>query len=109
MHAASASEGDDELRFKVTLSEALDKDLNVSWWTQSTSDSDDRQASRGRDYIIYSTTITIAAGETVGYGGVYLEQDDEREGDEKFAVWLANLKGVDHAVGEATMTIIDDD
>ncbi|MCY3947523.1 MAG: hypothetical protein OXF44_14695, partial [Anaerolineaceae bacterium] len=109
VHPASASEGDDELRFRVTLSEAMDKDLRVTWWTQSTSDPDDRQARRGKDYILYSTTITIAAGETVGYGAVWLEQDNEREGDEKFEVWLANPTGADIAVGEAEMIIIDDD
>jgi len=110
VHAASASEGDDELRFRVTLSEASDKDIRVTWWTQSTSDPNDRQARRGKDYIVFSMTITIKAGETVGYGAVWLEQDNEREGDEKFAVWLGNPNGADLAGnGTATMTIIDDD
>ncbi|MCY3920877.1 MAG: hypothetical protein OXG27_00590, partial [Chloroflexi bacterium] len=110
IESASASEGADELVFRVTLSEATTETVRVSWWTSTNIDRDQRSARAGLDYEQWSGTITIAAGQTSGNGAVWLLQDKLTEGPEVFDIWLApNVRGADIAVQHAMMTIIDDD
>ncbi|MCY3786751.1 MAG: hypothetical protein OXG47_08525, partial [bacterium] len=107
---ASASEREDELVFRVTLSEAASEAVRVGWYTYSNNDRDQRPARAGLDYEYWSGTITIAAGQTSGSGRIWLLDDQLREGPEVFDVWLTpNLRGAEIAVQRATMTIIDDD
>ena len=107
---ASASEGADELVFRVTLSEASSETVTVSWYTASNTDRDKTAARAGADYEYWRGTITIAAGQTSGSGRIWLLQDNLEEGPEAFDVWLApNVRGADIAVQRAVMTIIDDD
>ena len=106
---ASASEGG-ELVFRVTLSEATDETVWVSWYTYTNNDRDKRSARADVDYELWGGTIKIAAGQTSGTGRVWLLQDNLKEGPEAFDVWLLpNVRGADIAVQRAVMTIIDDD
>ena len=107
---ASASEGADELVFRVTLSEASPEAVTVSWYTANNNDRDKQSARAGSDYEYWRGTITIAAGQTSGSGRIWLLQDNLKEGPEAFDVWLLpNVRGADIAAQRAVMTIVDDD
>ena len=105
---ASASESASDLVFRVTLSEATNKDVTVAWRTLVSNDPD-RRARGGQDYWEMSGTIRIPAGETSGTGAVWLNQDSQDEPDEVFTVYLSSPEGATLDREEATMTIIDDD
>ena len=104
---ASAVEGD-VLEFRVRLSEATAGEFRVSWYTAPAWHVLDNRAHRS-DYTAAEGELVFAPGVTELTGEVWLEQDDEEEPDEYFAVEAflpGNFREPD-AVG--TMTIIDDD
>ena len=104
---ASAVEGD-VLEFRVRLSEATAGEFRVSWYTAPAWHVLDNRAHRS-DYTAAEGELVFAPGVTELTGEVWLEQDDEEEPDEYFAVEAflpGNFREPD-AVG--TMTIVDDD
>ena len=104
---ASATEGG-VLTFTVRLSAASTEEITVRWYTAPAYDRPDDRAHRS-DYQAAEGELAFAPGVTVLTGEVWLEQDEEDEPDEYFAV-EAFLPGnflVPDAVG--TMTIVDDD
>ena len=105
---ASAPESASDLVFRVTLSEASDEDITVSWRTIGSNDPDLR-AHAGQDYWDMGGQIRISAGETSGTGAVWLNQDSQDEPNEVFVVYLNSPVGATIGREEATMTIIDDD
>ena len=104
---ASATEGG-VLTFTVRLSAASTEEITVRWYTAPAYDRPDDRAHRS-DYQTAEGELAFAPGVTVLTGEVWLEQDEEDEPNEYFAV-EAFLPGnflVPDAVG--TMTIVDDD
>ena len=96
------------LEFRVRLSEATAGEFRVSWYTAPAWHVLDNRAHRS-DYTAAEGELVFAPGVTELTGEVWLEQDDEEEPDEYFAVEAflpGNFREPD-AVG--TMTIIDDD
>ena len=81
----------------------------VKVWCEPTDDYE------GNNYAIYNEfwsingCLTFAPGETEQVGLVYLNQDENLEGDETFLVRLSKPDGATITDGEGIMTIIDDD
>ena len=103
---ASATEGE-ALTFRVRLSAASTEEIRVRWYAGVAYHVlDDRAGST--DYQAAEGELVFAPGVTELTAEVWLEQDDEDEPDEYFAV-DAYLPGsfLPDAVG--TMTIVDDD
>ncbi len=104
---ASAVEGD-VLEFRVVLSAASAEEIRVRWYAAPAYHLLDDRAHTS-DYQTAEGELVFKPGVTVLTGEVWLEQDEDEEPDEYFAV-EAFLPGNDHppdAVG--TMTIVDDD
>ena len=104
---ASAVEGD-VLVFRVLLSEASTEEVRVRWYTSPAYHLLDDRAHRS-DYQASEGELVFAPGETELTAEVWLEQDDDEEPDEYFAVeaFLPGSLFLPNAVG--TMTIVDDD
>jgi len=104
---ASADEGG-VLTFRVRLSAASAEEIKIRWYTAPAYDRTDDRAHRS-DYQAAEGELTFAPGVTELTGEVWLEQDEEDEPDEYFAVeaFLPGSLFVPDAVG--TMTIVDDD
>ncbi len=102
----SAVEGD-VLEFRVRLSAASTEEIRVRWFTATTDLLDDR--AHTSDYQAAEGELVFAPGVTELTGEVWLEQDDDDEPDEYFAVeaYLPGSLRLPDAVG--TMTIVDDD
>ena len=103
---ASALEGD-SLRFDVVLSERRREDVTVRWQAQAMSATD---AASGTDFDAdASGTVTIPAGEELGFFTVDSSHDQDIEGDERFEVRLSGAVGapLDDVIGIGT--IVDDD
>ncbi len=104
---ASAVEGD-VLEFRVVLSAASTEEIRVRWYTAPAYHLLDDRAHRS-DYQTTEGELVFAPGVTELTGEVWLEQDEDDEPDEYFAVeaFLPGNFVVPDAVG--TMTIVDDD
>ena len=104
---ASATEGG-VLTFRVRLSAASTEEVRIRWYTAPAYDRVDDRAHRS-DYQASEGELVFAAGVTELTAEVLLEQDDEDEPDEYFAVeaFLPGSFFTPDAVG--TMTIVDDD
>ncbi|MCY3881465.1 MAG: hypothetical protein OXG61_05040, partial [Chloroflexi bacterium] len=115
VHAASGDEDSEEIRFKVTLSEASTEKVTVYWRTYNASGQPNPARgsytgqSRGDDYVYSGGWITFEPGQTVKHGDVWVLDDSVREEDEVLEVWLSAANGADIEVDTALMTIIDDD
>ena len=104
---ASAVEGD-VLEFRVVLSAASTEEIRVRWYTAPAYHLLDDRAHRS-DYQTTEGELVFAPGVTELTGEVWLEQDEDEEPDEYFAVeaFLPGSLVSPDAVG--TMTIVDDD
>ena len=104
---ASAVEGD-VLEFRVVLSAAPTEEIRVRWYTAPAYHLLDDRAHRS-DYQTTEGELVFAPGVTELTGEVWLEQDEDEEPDEYFAVeaFLPGSLVSPDAVG--TMTIVDDD
>ncbi|MYA51863.1 MAG: hypothetical protein F4Y25_14280, partial [Chloroflexi bacterium] len=104
---ASATEGG-VLTFRVRLSAASTEEVRIRWYTAPAYDRVDDRAHRS-DYQASEGQLVFAPGVTELTAEVLLEQDDEDEPDEYFAVeaFLPGSFFTPDAVG--TMTIVDDD
>ncbi len=104
---ASAVEGD-VLEFRVALSAASTEEIRVRWYTAPAYHLLDDRAHRS-DYQTTEGELVFAPGVTELTGEVWLEQDEDEEPDEYFAVeaFLPGSLVSPDAVG--TMTIVDDD
>ncbi len=105
VHAASEFEGR-FLEFRVTLSEASGREVQVAWYTLPSYEILDNRAHL-TDYDLTSGRLVFAPGVTVMTAKVCLKEDDEDEGDEYFTVWLDQPDGATIADEVATMTIMD--
>ena len=107
VEAASAVEGD-VLEFRVRLSEASTEEIRIRWNTAPAYHLLDDRAHM-TDYQYTEGELVFAPGVTELTAEVWLEQDDEEEPDEYFAVeaYLPGTLYPPDAVG--TMTIVDDD
>ena len=104
---ASAVEGD-VLEFRVALSAASTEEIRVRWYTAPAYHLLDDRAHRS-DYQTTEGELVFKPGVTELTGEVWLEQDEDEEPDEYFAVeaFLPGSLVSPDAVG--TMTIVDDD
>ncbi len=104
---ASAVEGD-VLEFRVVLSAASAEEIRVRWYTAPAYHLLDDRAHRS-DYQTTEGELVFKPGVTELTGEVWLEQDEDEEPDEYFAVeaYLPGSLVSPDAVG--TMTIVDDD
>ncbi len=104
---ASAVEGD-VLEFRVVLSAASAEEIRVRWYTAPAYHLLDDRAHRS-DYQTTEGELVFKPGVTELTGEVWLEQDEDEEPDEYFAVeaFLPGSLVSPDAVG--TMTIVDDD
>ena len=104
---ASAVEGD-VLEFRMVLSAAPTEEIRVRWYTAPAYHLLDDRAHRS-DYQTTEGELVFAPGVTELTGEVWLEQDEDEEPDEYFAVeaFLPGSLVSPDAVG--TMTIVDDD
>ena len=105
VHAASEFEGR-FLEFRVTLSEASGREVQIAWYTLPSYEILDNRAHL-TDYDLTSGRLVFAPGVTVMTAKVCLKEDDEDEGDEYFTVWLEQPDGATIADEVATMTIMD--
>ena len=104
---ASGQEGR-EVIFEVTLSKAVDHEVEVRWETQFDFDGN-HPALDGMEFWTMSGWIVFAPGETSQWEEVYLNDDQYPEPDETFIVELSDPEGGSIDQGRATMTITDDD
>ena len=104
---ASAVEGD-VLEFRVVLSAAPTEEIRVRWYTAPAYHLLDDRAHRS-DYQTTEGELVFKPGVTELTAEVWLEQDEDEEPDEYFAVeaFLPGSLVSPDAVG--TMTIVDDD
>ena len=104
---ASAVEGD-VLEFRMVLSAAPTEEIRVRWYTAPAYHLLDDRAHRS-DYQTTEGELVFKPGVTELTGEVWLEQDEDEEPDEYFAVeaYLPGSLVSPDAVG--TMTIVDDD
>ena len=101
---ARAEEGVDKaLRFLVTLSRAVDRNVSVDYLTV------DGTAHAGSDYEAASGTLGFEPGETARTVIVAALDDAVDEGEEIFALVLRNPSGVKIGRGQATGTIENSD
>ena len=101
---ARAEEGVDKaLRFLVTLSRAVDRNVSVDYLTV------DGTAHAGSDYEAVSGTLEFEPGETDQAVIVGALDDAIDEGEEIFALVLRNPSGVKIGRGQATGTIENSD
>ncbi|MCY4068822.1 MAG: hypothetical protein OXE79_06935 [Acidimicrobiaceae bacterium] len=101
----SGDEGD-QADFTVTLSQAAPHRVTVRWaarWGGA-----GRTALTG-EFWRMSGTMVFQPGETTKSGFTFLDDDNQREGDEVFLIQLSQPTGATIERGTATMTIIDND
>ncbi len=104
---ASATEGNASgglLAFEVVLDRASGETTSVDFSTR------DGTAAAGRDYVAQTGTVQFAPGETRRVISVPIVGDGLLEGDETFAVELANTSGnAQLGSASATGTVLDDE
>jgi hypothetical protein len=100
---ATVHEGDGAASFPVTLSAASGLPATVDWTTA------DDGARAGDDYTAAGGRLTFAPGETTRTVSVRVANDAAHEGDERFAVRLADPVEAALADASAAGTILDDD
>ena len=91
------------MRFTVSLSEALSREVRVRVLTR---ESDPRSARWYRDFVPKRTDLTFRPGETAKQVQVFILPDREAEGPETFELVLLNATGagVSDGVGVGTIT-----
>ncbi|NET04285.1 MAG: hypothetical protein F6K16_06050 [Symploca sp. SIO2B6] len=100
----SVIEGDDSVaQFKVKLSEASDKTVEVKYSTLG------ETAVAGKDFRGVSGQLKFDPGETEKIVSVKLKGDRQVEADETFTLKLSQPKNAEIAEAEGVATIIDDD
>ncbi len=104
---ASATEGG-VLTFRVRLSAASAEEITIKWYTAPAYDRVDDRAHTS-DYQAAEGELVFAPGVTELTGEVWLEQDEEDEPDEYFAVEAFLPGNFLQADATGTMTIVDDD
>ncbi|MDE0133382.1 MAG: hypothetical protein OXM54_00955 [Acidimicrobiaceae bacterium] len=107
----SADESAGPMRFAVELSEASGTDVTVGY---ATADGTATKGSVGppavpADYDETSGTLTIPAGDTVGYIEVPLVDDTDAEGLERFTVQLSSPRRATIDDGVGSGEIVDDE
>ena len=107
IHDASGPEGQ-EVVFKVTLSKAAKRKVQVSWESDFHSTADNYALPSG-EFWYMSGDLVFQPGETVKSARVFVDQDTRKEGPEVFVVKLSNPQGADIKRGLGVMTIVDDD
>lgn len=100
---ASASEGDINLTFTLSLSEPDAAEVTVGYHTS------DGTASAGSDFSATAGSSTFAPGETVKTIAVSLLDDTSNELEETFSLLLVDPVNAVIEAGSATGRIIDDD
>ena len=103
---ASGTEGA-EVKFQVTLSEAANHEVRVSWKVMEGGEGQHAYRHRN-EFWGMSGELVFRPGQTSQTGRVLLGQDTYQEEDEVFLVVLSAPKGATIADGEGLMTIIDD-
>ncbi|MCY4176141.1 MAG: hypothetical protein OXD37_07370, partial [Acidimicrobiaceae bacterium] len=101
----SGDEGD-QADFTVTLSQAAPHRVTVRWAAHYGGAG--RNALTG-EFWRMSGTMVFQPGETTKSGFTFLDDDNQREGDEVFLIQLSQPTGATIDRGTATMTIIDND
>ena len=104
---ARAAEGDDDMVFTVSLSEAHAQDVSVEYKTVPRP-AGVGAATEGDDYTAVSGTLTIAAGDQSGDISVPIEDDGISEFDETFLVELTNPMNASLGDPSAVGTITGD-
>ena len=105
---AQANEDAETMTFTVTLSQAADEDVVVTYSTA------DGSATAGQDYTgVPNGTVTILAGQTEADIDIAITDDQVFEGNEDFTVTLTGVSSgpatVDLQANEGTGTIADDE
>ena len=104
----SADESGDHGRFTITMTEASDKDVTVTYTVTGT-------AVGGSDYVTLSGTVIVSAGQTTADIDVFAMNDGVLEDDETVIVTLVSTDSSDVSVdptpgsNNATVTISDND
>ena len=102
----TVSESADAVSLTVTLSQAPERGVTLSWATS------DGTAAAGSDYAAASGTLTIPAGETTATATVSLLDDAVDEPDETFTLTVSDPRPSDQVTlsdAEATVRVTDDD
>jgi hypothetical protein len=104
-------EGAGNATFTVTLSEASDQAVTVTYVVQAAGLYVGNPATLGQDYVPLVTvgTLTIPAGQTSAQISVPVAPDGVYEGNEVFSVVLSNPSNATIAQGTGSGTIVDDD
>lgn len=89
--------------FVVTLSEAVDQDVSVDYYTR------DGSAVAGRDYDETVGTLVIPAGKLSGTISVTILGDQVQEASENFSLLLTQPVGANLSIDTGTATIRDND
>lgn len=100
----SAQEGSPSVPFRVRLSSASRVPVTVTFATTGAG-----TATLRSDYFARSVTITIPAGETVGWVGVAIRDDRTREQLETFGVRIVSATGATIGTARTSGTIVDND
>ncbi len=103
---ASGTEGG-EIRFVVTLSQAVNHEVRVRW--ESGFGGDGALQAAHTEFWSMSGWLVFAPGETSQSAEVFLNEDSYAEADEVFQVELTSPQGATIADGLATLTIKDND
>ncbi|SCL40509.1 hypothetical protein GA0074692_5835 [Micromonospora pallida] len=95
--------GDTAATFTVTVSRPLSRPVVLCAATLGVT------ARSGQDFTPYAGCQTLAAGQTSAEFTVAVQGDRKRESDEKFALVVAGVPGLDLADPIAFGTVVDDD
>ena len=101
--APAVSEEDGSATATVSLSEASDEDITVTYETV------DGTAAAGADYVAAQGTLVIPAGETSAEIAVDLLDDNSAEAAESFDLVLTSAQGATLGTDTATIEIADTD
>ena len=90
-----------DFRFSVYLDEITNEPATIDFTTENAT------AEAGKDYVAKSGTLTIAAGQKVGYIDIQVKGDSLRGIEKFFWVKLSNPKNCTIKVDKATGTIVN--
>lgn len=103
VHDGAATEGRDEMRAEVTLSEPSASTITVEYVTHHDS------ARAGTDYVRKRSHLVFRPGETRHVVRVALVDDRVAEPTERFRIEVEEADGAHVSVGSGLLTITDDD